>query len=103
MQTQHPGPTRRSFLGQCLAGLAAAPAVNALGEPAGRAVPATWSALRDQFRNLTLQLTQVRAEKENRADDADPAVIERRIATYKEQSEPCIAYYEGQGEVPLHR
>lgn len=43
-----------------------------------------------------------RAEKENRADDADPAVIERRIATYREQSEPCIAYYEGQGEVPLH-
>ena len=43
-----------------------------------------------------------RAETSGRPDDADPAVIERRIATYKEQSEPCIAYYEGQGEVPLH-
>jgi len=43
-----------------------------------------------------------RAEKEDRADDADPEVIGRRISTYKEQSEPCIAYYEGQGEVPLH-
>ena len=43
-----------------------------------------------------------RAEKESRADDADPEVIKRRIATYKDQSEPCVAYYEGQGEVPLH-
>ena len=43
-----------------------------------------------------------RAEKESRADDADPEVIKRRIATYKDQSEPCVAYYEEQGEVPLH-
>ena len=44
-----------------------------------------------------------RAEKEGRADDADPAVIQGRIDTYKGQSEPCIAYYEDQGLVPVCR
>ncbi|MEL6432021.1 MAG: adenylate kinase [Planctomycetota bacterium] len=44
-----------------------------------------------------------RAEKEGRADDADPAVIQGRIDTYKGQSEPCIAYYEDQGIVPVCR
>jgi len=34
-----------------------------------------------------------RAEIEGRADDADPAVIQNRIATYKNQSEPCLNYY----------
>ena len=34
-----------------------------------------------------------RAAIEGRADDADPKVIENRIATYKSQSEPCLAYY----------
>lgn len=34
-----------------------------------------------------------RAEIEGRADDADPAVIDQRITTYKGQSEPCLAYY----------
>ncbi|MBN1979935.1 MAG: adenylate kinase [Chitinivibrionales bacterium] len=34
-----------------------------------------------------------RAQIENRTDDADPAVIQRRIDTYKSQSEPCLAYY----------
>lgn len=43
-----------------------------------------------------------RAEKENRSDDADPAVVQRRIDTYKEQSEPCIAYYGEQGMVEVH-
>ena len=43
-----------------------------------------------------------RAEKQNRSDDADPAVVQRRIDTYKEQSEPCIAYYEEQGMVEVH-
>ena len=43
-----------------------------------------------------------RAEKENRSDDADPAVVQRRIDTYKEQSEPCIAYYLEQGLVAVH-
>ncbi|MEM9382365.1 MAG: adenylate kinase [Planctomycetota bacterium] len=44
-----------------------------------------------------------RAEKEGRADDADPAVIAKRIQTYKDQSAPCLAYYEEQGLVPVHR
>ncbi len=44
-----------------------------------------------------------RARDQNRADDADPTVIQRRIDTYREQSEPCLAYYEGMGEVPVHR
>ncbi|MEM6673266.1 MAG: adenylate kinase [Planctomycetota bacterium] len=43
-----------------------------------------------------------RAEKEGRADDADVNVIRKRINTYKEQSEPCIQYYEEQGLVPVH-
>ncbi|OGH55755.1 MAG: adenylate kinase [Candidatus Lindowbacteria bacterium RIFCSPLOWO2_12_FULL_62_27] len=34
-----------------------------------------------------------RAAIEGRADDADPAVIQNRIDTYKNQSEPCLAYY----------
>lgn len=34
-----------------------------------------------------------RASIENRADDADPAVIQKRIDTYKMQSEPCLSYY----------
>lgn len=34
-----------------------------------------------------------RATIEGRADDADPAVIQNRIDTYKKQSEPCLAYY----------
>ena len=43
-----------------------------------------------------------RAEKENRADDANPEVVQHRIDTYRAQSEPCIAYYRGQGLVPVH-
>jgi len=34
-----------------------------------------------------------RAGIEGRADDADPKVIQKRIDTYKGQSEPCLAYY----------
>ena len=34
-----------------------------------------------------------RASIEGRADDADPAVIQNRINTYKNQSEPCLTYY----------
>ncbi|MEM8711154.1 MAG: adenylate kinase [Planctomycetota bacterium] len=43
-----------------------------------------------------------RAEKENRSDDADPEVVQRRIDTYREQSAPCIAYYKEQGLIPVH-
>jgi len=38
-----------------------------------------------------------RASIEGRADDADPAVIENRINTYKEQSEPCLGFYRPKG------
>lgn len=34
-----------------------------------------------------------RATIEGRADDADPAIIQNRIDTYKSQSEPCLGYY----------
>ena len=34
-----------------------------------------------------------RADIEGRADDADPAIIQNRIDTYKNQSEPCLDYY----------
>jgi adenylate kinase len=40
-----------------------------------------------------------RATIEGRADDADPKVIQNRIDTYKNQSEPCINYYKPQGIV----
>lgn len=40
-----------------------------------------------------------RASIEGRADDADPAVIQNRIDTYKSQSEPCLGYYRPQGIV----
>ncbi len=40
-----------------------------------------------------------RASIEGRADDADPAVIQNRIDTYKNQSEPCLKYYEPKGIV----
>jgi adenylate kinase len=43
-----------------------------------------------------------RAREQGRADDADPAVIQRRIDTYREQSEPCLGYYEETGGVPIH-
>jgi adenylate kinase len=40
-----------------------------------------------------------RASIEGRADDADPTVIQNRIDTYKNQSEPCLTYYRPQGIV----
>jgi len=40
-----------------------------------------------------------RASIEGRADDADPAVIQNRIDTYKSQSEPCLTYYRPKGVV----
>lgn len=40
-----------------------------------------------------------RASIEGRADDADPVVIQNRIDTYKNQSEPCLTYYRPQGIV----
>jgi adenylate kinase len=40
-----------------------------------------------------------RATIEGRADDADPKIIENRIATYKSQSEPCLSYYRPAGIV----
>jgi adenylate kinase len=40
-----------------------------------------------------------RATIEGRADDADPKVIQNRLDTYKNQSEPCLTYYRPQGIV----
>ncbi len=40
-----------------------------------------------------------RASIEGRADDADPAVIQNRIDTYKNQSEPCLGFYGDKGIV----
>jgi adenylate kinase len=42
---------------------------------------------------------QKRAITEGRADDADPKVIQNRIDTYKNQSEPCLGYYRPNGIV----
>lgn len=40
-----------------------------------------------------------RAEIEGRTDDADPSIIQNRIDTYKNQSEPCLGYYRPKGIV----
>lgn len=40
-----------------------------------------------------------RAGIEGRKDDADPAVIQNRIDTYKSQSEPCLNFYRPKGIV----
>jgi adenylate kinase len=40
-----------------------------------------------------------RATIEGRADDADPAVVQNRIETYKQQSEPCLGFYRPMGLV----
>jgi len=34
-----------------------------------------------------------RASIEGRADDADESIIQNRITTYKDQSEPCLSFY----------
>ncbi|MFA5975125.1 MAG: adenylate kinase [Elusimicrobiota bacterium] len=40
-----------------------------------------------------------RATLEGRQDDADPTVIQKRIDTYKNQSEPCLSTYRPKGIV----
>lgn len=40
-----------------------------------------------------------RASIEGRADDADPAIIQNRLDTYKNQSEPCLGHYNKKGVV----
>jgi len=40
-----------------------------------------------------------RADIEGRADDADSAIVQNRIDTYKNQSEPCLGFYGPQGVV----
>jgi adenylate kinase len=43
-----------------------------------------------------------RAAAEGRTDDT-PEAIERRLATYREQTEPLVEYYRASGKlVPLH-
>lgn len=49
----------------------------------------------DEIRNRLAK----RATIEGRADDANPAIIQNRINTYKAQSEPCLAYYRPQKTV----
>jgi adenylate kinase len=43
-----------------------------------------------------------RAREQGRADDADPAVIAKRLATYHNESAPCLAHY-ASTRVRLHR
>ena len=46
-----------------------------------------------------MQRLSKRASIEGRADDEDSSVIQQRIRTYKNQSEPCLAYYKSKGLV----
>ncbi len=43
-----------------------------------------------------------RGEASRRADDTNEATIRNRLSVYKEQSEPCVAYFEGAGTT-IHR
>ena len=43
-----------------------------------------------------------RGKASGRADDQDPEVIKNRLDVYREQSEPCIGYYERTG-MRMHR
>jgi adenylate kinase len=47
---------------------------------------------------IRLRLSK-RATIEGRADDASPQVVQKRIDTYKNQSEPCLAYYRPKGKI----
>jgi adenylate kinase len=40
-----------------------------------------------------------RADIEGRADDADSSIVQNRIDTYKNQSEPCLGFYGPKGVV----
>lgn len=40
-----------------------------------------------------------RAETSGRTDDADPKIIEKRIAVYKEETAPVAEYYKKQGKL----
>jgi adenylate kinase len=40
-----------------------------------------------------------RAETSGRADDADPKIIENRIAVYKKETAPVAEYYDKQGKL----
>lgn len=42
---------------------------------------------------------ELRAREEDRADDADPAVIERRMRVYAEETEPLLDHYRRQGKL----
>ena len=53
----------------------------------------------DQIINISISDEEIikrlvkRAGIEGRSDDADTAIINKRITTYKSQSEPCLAHY----------
>lgn len=47
---------------------------------------------------MVMERIKGRALKEGRADDASEDIINTRIATYHDQTEPLIAYYENAGK-----
>ena len=47
--------------------------------------------------DAVLSLTLHRAQIEGRKDDTDRSIIENRIATYHDKTEPLISYYKGHG------
>ena len=46
---------------------------------------------------LVFERIQHRAQIEGRKDDAEPSIIERRIANYHDKTEPLISYYKEKG------
>lgn len=43
-----------------------------------------------------------RGKTSGRADDQDEAKVRNRQSVYRDQSEPCVAYYQGQDGVTVH-
>jgi adenylate kinase len=43
-----------------------------------------------------------RGKGSGRADDRDEGTATKRIVTYRDQSEPCVAYYRAQGRAKVH-
>lgn len=67
----------------------------------GRAVDAV-VVLEVSEEEVTRRLIE-RGKDSGRADDQDPATIRNRLEVYREQSEPCVAYYTEVRPETVHR
>jgi adenylate kinase len=67
-------------------------------EAAGSALPAPDMAVHISIPDDVVHRRLARrADEEGRRDDADPEVIERRLAVYRDETEPLLAHYRDRG------